>query len=80
MAMEQESRIREPENRVWQTRTHPQTEFERQLADAIERAFSDGVMDLDGIVGRLNADGLRDEDNRHWTNESYCAAMARLGA
>lgn len=80
MTMEQENRIREPENRVWQTRTHPQTEFEATLADALERIFSDGVTDLDEIVTRLNADGVRDEDNRAWTAESYCATMARLGA
>ena len=78
--MKQEDRIREPENRVWQTRAHPQTEFERRLADALERAFADGVVDLAPLVDRLNADGLRDEENRAWTEESFRAAMARLGA
>ena len=78
--MKQEDRIREPENRVWQTRTHSQTEFERRLADALERAFADGVTDLAPLVDRLNADGLRDEENRAWTEESFRAVMARLGA
>ena len=80
MTMEQETRVREPENRVWQTRTHPQTDFERRLADALEAAFIDGVTELDDLVARLNAEGVRDEDNRPWTADSYRAAMARLGA
>ena len=80
MTMEQESRIREPENRVWQTRTHPQTDFERRLADALERAFVEGAVELDEIVERLNADGIRDEDNRAWTVDSFRATLARLGA
>ena len=78
--MKQEDRVREPENRVWQTRKHSQTEFERRLADALERAFADGVTDLAPLVDRLNADGLRDEENRAWTEESFRAVMARLGA
>lgn len=78
--MKQEDRIREPENRAWQTRTHSQTEFERRLADALERAFADGVVDLAPLVDRLNSDGVRDEENRAWTEKSFRAAMARLGA
>ena len=78
--MKQEDRIREPENRVWQTRTHSQTEFERRLADALERAFADGVTDLATLVDQLNSDGVRDEENREWTKKSFRAMMARLGA
>ena len=78
--MKQEDRIREPENRVWQTRTHSQTEFERRLADALERAFADGVTDLATLVDQLNSDGVRDEENRAWTKKSFRAMMARLGA
>ena len=78
--MKQEDRIREPENRAWQTRTHSQTEFERRLADALELAFADGIVDLAPLVDRLNSDGVRDEENRAWTEKSFRAAMARLGA
>ena len=78
--MKQEDRIREPENRAWQTRTHSQTEFERRLADALELAFADGVVDLAPLVDRLNSDGVRDEENRAWTEKSFRVAMARLGA
>ena len=78
--MEQENRVREPENIVWQTRTHEETAFERRLADAMERAFIAGVTELDPLVDCLNADGVRDEENRAWTVESFRAVMARLGA
>lgn len=78
--MEQENRIREPENIVWQTRQHEQTAFEKRLADALERAFIDGITELDDIVTWLNADGVRDPENRAWTADSFRAVMARLGA
>lgn len=78
--MEQEDRIREPDNIVWQTRTHEETAFERRLADAMERAFLAGVTELDALVDCLNAEGVRDEENREWTGDSFRAVMARLGA
>lgn len=78
--MEQEQRVREPENIVWQTRTHEETAFERRLADVMERAFIDGVTELDPLVDYLNAEGVRDEENRAWTADTFRAVMARLGA
>ena len=78
--MEQEERIREPENIVWQTRTHEETAFERRLADTIERAFLAGVTELDALVDCLNAEGVRDEENREWSVDTFRAVMARLGA
>ncbi len=78
--MEQENRILEPGNVVWQTRTHDETDFERRLADAMERAFVAGVTELDALVECLNAEGLRDEENRAWSVDSFRAVMARLGA
>lgn len=78
--MEQEQRVREPENIVWQTRTHEETAFERRLADTMERAFVDGVTELEALVEYLNADGVRDEENRAWTVDTFRAVMARLGA
>ena len=77
--MEQEARIREPENMVWQTRTHEQTAFERRLSAAMEKAFADGITELDALVDRLNDDGVRDEQNRSWTVDSFRAVMAELG-
>ena len=78
--MEQETRIQEPKNIVWQTRTHEQTAFERKLSLAMENAFADGVDELDALVERLNQDGVRDEQNKEWTVDSFRAVMAELGA
>ena len=78
--MEQEARIQEPKNIVWQTRSHEQTAFERRLSTAMEKAFADGVTELDDLVERLNQDGVRDEQNRSWTSDSFRAVMAELGA
>ena len=77
--MDQEQRVREPENNIWQTRMHEETAFERRLADAMERAFVEGVNELDALVDYLNAAGVRDEENRVWTVDNFCAVMARLG-
>ena len=78
--MEQEARIQEPKNIVWQTRTHEQTAFERRLSMAMEKAFADGITELDALVDRLNKDGVRDEQNKAWTIDSFRAVMAELGA
>ena len=78
--MEQEARIREPRNIVWQTRTHEQTEFELGLSIAMERAFADGIAEIEALVERLNADGIRDEHNNVWTTDSFRAVMAGFGA
>ena len=77
--MEQEARIQEPKNIVWQTRTHEQTAFERRLSTAMEKAFADGITELDDLVEHLNQDGIRDEQNRTWTTDSFRAVMAELG-
>ena len=77
--MEQEARIQEPKNIVWQTRTHEQTAFERLLSTAMEKAFADGITELDDLVEHLNQDGIRDEQNRSWTTDSFRAVMAELG-
>lgn len=78
--MEQAARIKEPQNTVWQTRTHEQTAFEHRLSIAMEKAFADGVTELDALVERLNLDGVRDEQNMAWTIDSFRAVMAKLGA
>ena len=46
----------------------------------MENAFADGVDELDALVERLNQDGVRDEQNKEWTVESFRAVMAELGA
>ncbi|PPR09790.1 MAG: hypothetical protein CFH41_02173 [Alphaproteobacteria bacterium MarineAlpha11_Bin1] len=78
--MEQAARIQEPKNTVWQTRGHEQTEFEHKLSLAMEKAFADGVTELDALVDRLNEDGVLDEQDLEWTVGSFRTLMAELGA
>jgi len=75
----QEKRIREPENKVWQTRHHPQTDFEKRLAEALEELFADGATELGQLVERLNSAGVQDEDGRDWNEQSFRETMARRG-
>ena len=63
-----------------QAQTRAPTDWENLLADAIERAFADGVWDLDALLARLNAEGVHAQDGSAWTSARFQAEMARLGA
>lgn len=63
-----------------QARQRPATPFEDLLGDAIERAYAAGIHDLAGLVNYLNDTGPSAENGQPWTESSYCALMARLGA
>lgn len=63
-----------------QARQRPATPFEDLLGDAIERAYAAGIHDLAGLVNYLNDTAPSAENGQPWTESSYCALMARLGA
>lgn len=67
-------------NETFQSRSAPPTAYESLLGDAIERAFSQGIHDLAGLVAALNATGPVGPNGDPWTQESYTREMARLGA
>lgn len=67
-------------NETHQTRTAPPTVFESLLGDSIERAYSEGIHDLDGLVKYLNQAGPSAPNGQAWTAESYKREMSRLGA
>ncbi len=70
----------EPENIVWQTREGVElSDFEKALSEALETVFDDGVHELDGIVDRLNAMGLRTHQGESWTAANFESEMKRLG-
>ena len=70
----------EARNLVWQSRAAPPTAAENRLADALQRIFADAVYDLPGIVARLNQVGLAGPNAAAWTEASFAAELARLGA
>lgn len=67
-------------NETHQSRTAEPTVFESLLGDSIERAFAQGIHDLDGLVAYLNQAGPSGPNGEAWTPESYTREVARLGA
>ncbi|MEU6041402.1 recombinase-like helix-turn-helix domain-containing protein [Actinomadura sp. NPDC047616] len=63
-----------------QARAHEPTSYEEALADELEAIFGRGVHDLPGLVAALNETGVRPADGADWTEESFRAEIARLGA
>lgn len=67
-------------NIVWQTRSAPPTEYEKQLGDALEAVFESGSVELPDVVAGLNQLGVRAPDGKAWTPESFQVEMRRLGS
>jgi len=67
-------------NETHQTRTAAPTAYESLLGDSIERAYSQGIHDLDGLVNYLNTAGPSGPNGEAWTNASFQQEIARLGA
>jgi hypothetical protein len=67
-------------NEPHQHRSAPPTSYESLLGDAIERAFAQGVHDLDGVVAYLNRSGPSAPNGEPWSSTTYQREMARLGA
>jgi hypothetical protein len=63
-----------------QCRRGPLTPWEKALGDALEAIFATGESDLPAIVAALNERRAFDIDGRPWTEASFRAAMAELGA
>jgi hypothetical protein len=62
-----------------QSREREPTEWELQLADAIEGAFAKGAHELDTLVAALNASRVRPQGGGKWTNSNFTALMRELG-
>ena len=67
-------------NEIHQSRTAEPTAFESLLGDSIERAYAQGIHDLEGLVAYLNSAGPSGPNGEPWTPTSYQQEMARLGA
>lgn len=65
---------------VHQTRTHPPTAYERKLAGALLEIYGRGSHELAEVVQGLNASSVFPPDGGPWTEASFTAEIARLGA
>ena len=63
-----------------QTRTREPTEWESELAAAIEEAFTKGNHELDQLVTALNASRIKPRAGGAWTPEVFTNLMHELGA
>jgi hypothetical protein len=61
-----------------QARKREPTQYETLLGDSIERAFGQGLWELDALVGYLNQSGPLGADGQAWTAQSFQAEMKRL--
>lgn len=68
-----------PHLEVHQSRTHPPTDWELNLAAAIEAAFGQGHHELPALVAALNASRVRPREGGEWTDAKFRAVMAELG-
>lgn len=67
-------------NETHQNRTAPPTAYESLLGDSIERAYAQGILDLEALVAYLNDAGPAGPNGQPWTPASFEQEMARLGA
>ena len=67
-------------NETFQNRTNEPTAHESLLGDSIERAYAQGIHDLDALVSYLNLSGPPAPNGEPWTGETFKKEMARLGA
>ena len=67
-------------NETHQTRSNEPTAHESLLGDSIERAYAQGIHDLEALVNYLNQAGPPAPNGEPWTGEKFKKEMARLGA
>ena len=67
MSFPDESRLPAPYVIPRQAQRREPTDYENLLGDALEAAFASGAWELDALVARLNADGIRTPEGEQWT-------------
>lgn len=63
-----------------QSRQHEPTQWQIELASAIESIFAKGVQTLDELIDGLNASRVRPLDGGIWTTDKYTKLMRDLDA
>lgn len=67
------------ENLRWQTRSCVPSQFENELADALEKAYEAGAKTAEEIVNALNAQNFKTRSGHAWTVALFESEMAILG-
>jgi hypothetical protein len=67
-------------NETHQYRDATPTAYENLLGDSIERAFAQGLHEIEPLIDYLNKAGPAGPNSQPWTVETFKAEMARLGA
>jgi hypothetical protein len=67
-------------NEIHQNRSSAPTAYEGLLGDSLERAYSQQIHDLEGVVNYLNMAGPAGPNGQPWTPATFTDEMARLGA
>jgi hypothetical protein len=63
-----------------QSRTHEPTQWQMELAGALESIFASGAHSLDALIDGLNASRVKPPDGGKWTADKYTTIMRELGA
>ena len=66
-----ESRLPPPYVNPRQAQRRAPSDYENRLGDALEAAFAAGTWELDALVARLNAAGVRTPDGGEWTTSNF---------
>ena len=74
----EESRLPPPYVNPRQAQRRAPTDYENRLGDALEAAFAAGAWELEALVARLNADGIRTPDGREWTPANFESIVMSL--
>lgn len=61
-----------------QAQPRPPTAYENLLGDALEAAFGAGATELEQVVARLNADGIRTPQGGAWTVDNFESILKSL--
>lgn len=67
------------ENFCWQNRISAPTQYENDLADALEQAYESGAKTADEIAAGLNAQHFKTQVGSLWTAQLLESEMAILG-
>jgi hypothetical protein len=73
-----ESRLPPPYLNPRQAQRRAPSDYENRLGDALEAAFAVGAWDLDALVARLNAAGIRTPDGGEWTTSNFESIVKSL--